>query len=869
MKETVKRLYQLLLQLFPVGFREDFGHEMEAVFESEWEDGRKQGSGSRTLLRAGWAILRAAPGEHFDVLRQDVKTWWRSALRTPSSTLAAVATLALGIGTSSALFGVLLAVLWNPLPYPEDDSLVRIFASWGGSEQGSVSTPEYLDYRERASSFQELALYRESNGNLAGEEGRSVERVSILAATASLVRVLGVTPLLGRWYNQIEDAPGGASVAVIGHDLWSQRFAEDPNLLEKTLVIDGVLTRIIGVMPKGFYYPQADSQIWLPLRVDPLRPGNRGAHNRRVVARLKPGVSLDAARQEMFAVAEGFATEFPDNYPKLSRFNIVLIPLLEHAVGEASQVLWTLMGAVFLVLLVACANVANLLLAKGVLRRPEMALRAALGARPTRLLRQMLTESLILSSIATLLGAATAGGLIELLPWLNPGPVSRLDEARLDATVLIFAALLGLSTAFLAGWLPALHLIRLRGSGLGSTGRASEPRRRTRLILVVAEIALAVVLLWSSGLVVRSFGKLAEVQPGFESDDVLTAWISVEETSHSTDRQVASYFDRLLSSLSRLPGVETVGLTSLLPLSGDDEDFDFGIEGKAPPASGIDPNSEARIVGGAYFESLAIPLLRGRFFSPTDTLDAPRVVVVSRYLSEKYWGGLDALGKRVKLWGLDNPGPLWTIVGIVEDIRHLDLTGDPAPVLYYPQQQLPRRDMALVLRGPDGRTDDLAARLRQEVHQLDARQALFAIRPLSDYVAERVAPVRFSSLLLIGFAVVALLLTVIGIHGLLAFAVRRRRTEIGIRLAVGASQRNILGEVVGEGMLLVGIGCLFSISASIPLSQLLSHLLFEISIVDPITLLSLAGIVTLTGLGACLLPALRATRIDPVKALKS
>jgi len=691
----------LCVRAYPPQFRRRFGSDLAAQYPRP----------ARSALRAGLRVTvdlvrggigariddaRNRPAERLDGLRTDAVHAVRSVRRRPLFAGMVVATLALAAGLNAAVFGILDTTLLRPLPYPADRDLVSIGNLWTGFTHASVSLPEYVDYSSRARSFASMAVYSNASINLAAS-GSAAERVQGTRATASFFDVLGVAPLLGRTFTADEDATG-ARVAVLSHAFWMRRYGGDPGIIGGTLETDGAAEEIVGVMPASFECPSALTDVWIPMNLVPGDAGGRGAHNRRVIARLAPGVSLHQAQDEMRRIASQLQQEYADHYPSGSGWGIEVVPLRERLVGDLRAPLQALMIAVAFVLLIACANVANLMVARTTERSREIATRTAFGASRGRLVRQTLFEGLLTGAGGGLAGLLLAAALFAALqPWL-PQDLPRPANVLSDLRVIAFSILVTAGAGALTAALTAMRATRMPAVDALKGARATADAHRARALLTTAQVSLAVLLLVCAGFALRSFVRLLAIDPGLRTDHVATARITLSGARYPDAAARLAFFDRTQAALARQPGVLRAGAVSMLPLTGQTNDWTFGVEGYVPPVAGVPTTEQARVVHGDYFGLMGIQLRAGRLFAPSDHASAPRVVIVSELLARKYWRDGDAVGRRVRLWGLDSDEPWSTVVGVVADIRHITLEDAPVPFLYFPLAQWPSPNMTLVAR---------------------------------------------------------------------------------------------------------------------------------------------------------------------------
>ncbi|MET0623131.1 MAG: ABC transporter permease [Pyrinomonadaceae bacterium] len=819
-----------------------------------------------------------------ETLRQDVRFGLRTLRKRPGFTLVAVLTLALGIGANSAIFSVVNAVVLRPLPYAAPERLVALWGNLNqkGFEELELSAPEFVDFRARgAHVFEDAAAYYEGGFNMTG--AGEPERVQGVYATASLFNTLGVAPSRGRAYTAEEDRPGSNDVVVISHSLWRRRFNADPAVAGKSVMLDGRASTILGVMPADFHFPNNDTDIWKPAAFDAdlLSPNNRGSHFMSAVARLKEGFTLARAGEEVAALARAQGAENANSYPR--GFGASIRPLAEEVVGTSVRTsLFVMLGAVGLVLLIACANVANLLLARASSRRKEVAVRTALGAGRVRIMRQLLTESALLSLAGGAAGLVLALWGIDLLVALAPEGTPRVAEVGLDAGVVAFTFGVSLLTGVVFGLVPALHASKvdlnesLKEGGRG--GGEGERRGSLRGLLVVGEFALALVLLAGAGLLVKSFARVLGESPGFDARGVLTMRLVLPQTKYGSYDGHRAFYSNLFGRLRALPGVEAVGANNLLPLNGNGGSRTFLIEGRPVPPGQPKPEEQLRFITPGYFASMRVPVLRGRDFGERDVQTAPRVAVVSRSMAERHWPGEEAVGKRIAYAGIGrghDQTPEWIeVVGVVGDVRHRGLDLESKPEIYVPVYQplfsnrpVPPLSLYVAVR-TSGDPAALAAAVRREVAAVDPEQPVANVRTMEERLAESVAQRRFNMTLLGVFACVALVLAGVGVYGVMAYAVARRTHEIGIRVALGAQRGDVVRLVLRQGMWLALAGVGAGLAGAYAVTRLMSGLLYGVSPTDPLTFVGVALLLAAVGLLACLVPARRATKVDPMTALR-
>ena len=790
------------------------------------------------------------------ILLQDIRYGLRILWKNPGFTVICVLTLALGIGANTAIFSVVNALLLRPLPVPQAERLMMVWDTQPGALRAPAAYPEYLDWKERARVFQELGAFFETAPSLTGKG--EPEQLQAIRVTSGLLPMLGVAPSPGRNFNPEEEKPDAERVAIISDALWKRRFAADPAVLGTKIVLGGEPHVVVGILPPGPVL-EMHPDVCVPLRLS-VEKAPRGLHFLRVLGRLRPGPDLAQARAELESAARQMRTD------KLTRHGIEIVPLQESMVGETRPALLVLLGAVGFVLLIACANATNLLLARAATRRKEIAIRLAVGAGRLRLIRQLLTETLILSVLGGGLGLLLALWGVDLLVSAVPR-LPRLEEIRIDGVVLAFTTGISLLTGLLFGLAPALQAASadlqesLKEGGRQSGGSAA--RRRLRNLLVVSEVALSLVLLIGAGLLIRSFERVLGDERGFDASRVLAVDLNLPPASSEPAKQIA-FFSALLDRVQKLPGVEAAGVVSHLPLSGNNTNSGIKIEGRSWPEDET-PLADDRLVSTDYFRSLRIPILKGRAFTEQDREGAPRVAIINESLARRFFPNVDPIGKRIDMnWKSSG----WQeIVGVVGDVKHDGLDLPSSPAIYVPFLQAPDAGMTLVVRS-GGDPLGLVQVIRDEVHHVDKNQPLSRVRTMEAVVAESVGPRRISMSLLSGFAALALFLAAIGIYGVIACSVTQRTHEIGIRMALGAGRGDVLRLVVGQGLKLVGMGVALGLIAAWPLARLLSGLLFKVSATDPWTFAAIPLLLAGVALCACYLPARRAARVDPLTALR-
>jgi putative ABC transport system permease protein len=874
-----ERIVEVVGSLVPAGRRAAWTQEWRAELVHHWAGLTRHGlvrwrSKLDLLARTAGSLpdaleMRRQEGGA-DMLDHELKYALRGLLKHRGFTLVAALTLALGIGANSAIFSIVEAVLLRPLPFPEPERLVTIWHHYRTLDRASVSPPNFLDYRSQNSTLDGMAAVATGNFNLAGEP--EPERVVGAKVTAGFFPVLGVAPVLGRGLLAEDNEPGHDGVVVLSHGVWTRRFGSDPGLIGRTVDVEGKPMTVVGVLPAGFRFGEAE--MWMPLvfRPEQLTDDERGSEFLDVVARLKPGVLVSTAQQDLDLIGRRIAEK---GSPKLRRYiedsgwGITVLPLHEWLVGGVRPALLVLLGAVGLVLLIACANVGSLLLARSTARRRELAIRSALGASRVQLIRQLLTESLLLALLGGIGGLLLAQWITAALASLGLKGIPRLEEIRIDPSVVLFTSGATVFTGLLFGLFPALQSTRLgleatlREGTAGNAGARSS--RRLRSVLVVTEVALALVLLAGSALMLESVARLLAVDPGFRTEGRLTLQVAALRSKYSKDGLAAEFDVRLLERLSAVPGVISAGAVNLLPLTPTDWTQTFDVEDHQLGPGEAPPGCHVRIVLGDYFRTMGIPLLHGRAFTEQDGADSPDVALIDAAGAQRLWPDRDPLGRRIRLG--DEKGPWSTIVGVVGDVKHGGLTSPSDLHVYRPLRQHPTRSLSFVLKG-SGDVATLIPAVREAVRQIEPDQPIYNVQTMDQIVSDAVARPRFSMLLLACFATAALLLAALGIYGVLADSVAQRTREIGLRMALGARRRDVVRLVVGQGMSLTAAGIGAGTIAALGLTQALRSLLFGVSPTDPPTLAGVAAILVAVALVACVVPARRATRIDPLEAIR-
>lgn len=797
---------------------------------------------------------------------KDILYGIRSLARHPGFTVVALITLALGIGANTAIFSVVNAVLLRPLPFDDPERIVWVWDTQPQLAKAPAALPDFIDWKDQNRSFEHLAAYQ--SGKMFLDTGDGTTDTSVGLVTPELFSVFHVSPIMGRIFTDEETLPARFRVAVLSHSIWQNRFGSDPNVLGRTIQLNGAAFTIIGVMPAGFSYPD-DAELWRPLPIDPAKL-DRGPHYLQVVGRLKSGVALAQAQADMSTIAARLSQEYRE---KNAGHGVKLERLANVVVGDIGLALYVLLGAVGFVLLIACANLANLMLARVGARQKEIAVRTALGASRLRIVRQLLIESIMLAIGGGVVGLLLAFWAVGWVVSLSTDTIPRVHEINIDPRVAGFTLLVSLATGVLFGLAPAIQVSRpdladaLKESGRGTAGHR---RNRLRSALVVSEVALSLVLLVGAGLMIRSFAKLSQVDPGFKPAQVLTLGTTLLRAKYPEDEQVAQRFSQILESAATVPAVLSAGAISDLPLTGSNISDSFTIEGRPPIAKEAEPSTEYHVVTPRYFESMGIPLLSGRDVAPTDTRQSPNVVVINDVFARRHFAGENPLGHRLKLQGQERDPLL--IVGVVGNVKQLGLDEQPPPEVFVPFLQDPlfpdyQRSMMIVARSKSD-PGAIAGPLRAAVTSVDKSLPVYALKPMTENLRDSLARRRFNLVLLSIFSCVALALAAVGIYGVINYSVNQRTHEMGIRMALGARPLDVVQLVVRQSMLLVLGGVATGLVASWALTRLMKSLLFDVSETDPLTFAVIASLMILVALLACLVPARRATKVDPLLALR-
>jgi putative ABC transport system permease protein len=801
-----------------------------------------------------------------ETLIQDLRYAIRMLLKKPSFTAIVVLALAIGIGANTAIFSVVNAILLRQLPYKQPDRLSMIWMDNPklGVDQDWHSYPNYVDYKEQNQVFEDMAAFNNRSFNLTGA-GDPVRVVGVWTS-ASLFSVLGVEPTLGRAFTEEEEEPGKDLVVILSNGLWQRRFGGDTGIVGQPINLNGVNRTVVGVMPASFGFPEKRTELWIPLALNPQRKQARFAISYKAVGRLKPGVTMEQASADMGAIAK----RIDDQYFQ-SGYGINLVKLHSQETGKVRPALLVLLGAVAFVLLIACANVANLLLARAAMREKEIAIRLALGAGRSRIVRQLLTESALLAVAGGGVGLLLAVWGLDALVALSPADIPRLDQTRIDGRVLAFTLAVSLITGLVFGLVPALQASKpdlndsLKESGRGSTSGKSAMRIRS--LLVVSEIALSLVLLVGAGLLIRSFMRLQQFDLGFNPDNLLTMRIQLPGSKYREGKQVASFYQQLLERLETVPGVHSVGAISDVFLTDTPNSTNFTIEGRpvAVGAEAIEVPLDS--VSPSYFRVMGIPLLSGREFDDRDVDGTTPVAIINETFLRRFFPGEDPIGKRYVYGGPDPRNQWITIVGVVGDMRRTGFDRPVRPETFLPEAQATDNALTIVARTANDPASFTGA-LRNEVWAIDKDQSVYDIKTMHETLSEMRSQRRFNMLLFGIFAAVALTLAAVGIYGVISYSVTQRTHEIGIRIALGAEKSDVLTLIVGQAMTLAGIGITIGIAGSLAFTRLMAGLLYGVSATDPATFGVIAVLLAGVALLACYIPARRAAKVDPMVALR-
>jgi putative ABC transport system permease protein len=799
-------------------------------------------------------------------LLQDVRYGLRALRRNEGFAAVAILTLSLGIGANTAIFSVVNGVLLRPLPYPEPE---RLYTLWhkalnGEYTRGAVSPGNFDDWRRGSTTFNAMAAYRWTNASLAGH-GEPM-RLAGIRSMGSIFEVLQTPPLLGRTFAGVDDEPSAAPVVVLGYSTWQRVFGGDPGVIGRSILIDNRATTVVGVMPLEFRFPDRDAEFWMPSGFPSDLRQSRTEYFLQVVARLRPGASASAGSAELESIMARARQAHPQANENVT---VAVRPFDEDLTRNVRTRLLVLMGAVTLVLLIAAGNVGNLLLARAATRGREIALRQALGAGRARLVRQLLTESLLLGILGGAAGLGVAAVLLDLLRALLPADLPRLDEVTIDASVLAFTMLVSLAAGVLFGLVPALQLAGRTTVGAMREGARGTGRHRLRGALVISELALAVVLLTGAGLLLKSFSRLQQVDPGFQTARLVTFRVSLPESRYPEHARRLQFFQRALEGVRRLPGVTSAAIVDRVPVAGGGSGAWLNISGRPLPPNQTPPVVRYQVVSPEYFRTMGIRLVRGRLLTEDDRADHAPSVVISRSLARRFWPSEDPIGRTVVLGPLKGPFPPTAVVGIVEDVKLEGLDAETPAIVYLPHAVMPLfGNFDFVVRTAGDLTGVARAATRQ-IQALDPTLPVFSVGSLEEVVQASIAPTRSSMLLLVLFAIVAVVLAAIGVFGVVSFVVSQRVREIGIRMALGADPAGVRRLILGQGMRQAVAGIILGIAGSLALTRVMGTLLFGVSPTDPATFAMAAAALLGVAALACYVPARRATRIDPTVALRA
>ena len=819
-----------------------------------------------------------------NTLMQDLRYALRGFKKSPVFTVAAVVSIAIGIGANTAIFSVANALLLQPLPYADAERLAILWNRSPGLNiaEDWFSTAQYFDMKNGHKGFEQLAIAIGSNQNLTGPF--EPERIGVIRASSNLLPMLGVKPALGRLFVPEEDAPGRGATALLSHGTWRRRYGSDPAIVGRTVTLNGKVYEVVGVLPESFSLPREvlptldmaeDGEMFVPLPLGVSAVTDRGHEDYNVIGKLKPGVTAAQAQAEMDTITRRLRADHSDVYPPNGGLTFSVVPLLDQVVGNVRRTLMLLTGSVAFVLLIACANVANLLLSRALGREKEIAVRVAVGATGRRLTSQLLSESLLLSFMGGTLGVLLSFAAVRWIHVLQPKNIPRLDHIAVNWEVLGFTVLLCGFAGVLFGLAPAMGARRINpaetlvAGGRGSTsanpvfGRGNNVRRT----LAVAEMALSMVLLIGAGLLLRSFAHLQDVPPGFNPDGVLTLELTMTGPRYADAPTVRNTYRDLWDRLDLLPGVVASGGITSLPLSGF---FAWGpvtIEGRVPPPGENFINADQRLVGGRYFEAMGVPIVKGRAFKPDDTTEKDRVIIVDEFMANEYWPNQDPIGKRVRFGDLKSEAPWRSVVGVAGRVKQYSLETDGRIAIYIPQTQSGARALYVTVRTNADPTA-LMASVKQEIRAIDPDLPLYRVRTMRSWIDQSLARPRFVMTLLALFAAVALALAAIGIYGVMAFLVSQSTREIGIRMALGATERAVTSLVLGQGMRIVTMGATLGFLASLGVARLMSSLLFGVGSTDVLTFVSALVLLSVIALAATYVPARRAAKTDPIESLR-
>jgi putative ABC transport system permease protein len=901
-RSIAERFYRALLRLYPPAFRDEFGDAMVEFFRDRMSQSRGRGRQLFIGLGAAGDLIRNAIPARIDDLTltytrrrrerlatldvpsliprrredhmltsvlQDLRFALRGMRRAPAFALTVFATLAIGIGASVAVFSVVNGVLLKALPYPEPERIVRVEHT---APYGTVSEPEFVDYKRETSALSLLAAYVTGNATLASPDGEP-ERIRVTSVSEDFLSTLGARMWLGRSFTAEENRRGGPFAVVMSHGLWQRRYGSDSSIIGSTIVVNGRPRSVVGVLPPGVEFPAPDIGLWAPLRLNYDTLWTRNNHYLEVIGRLAPDASIERARLQIAELARRFGRDFPETYDPARPLVTRVATLSTAMVADTRPYIVTLFVAVTFVLLIACANVANLMLSRGESRRREVAIRTAMGASRFRVVRQALTESLLFALIGGAAGLSIAAGTVNAVRAAVPASVPRAGDIAVDVGVLLFALGITLITGVLCGVVPAFRVARDDASDTlkegGRSAGSARGRGRVRRGLVVAEIALAVVTLSGAGLMLRSLWNMQSIDRGFEPERVLAVQVA---PAVPEDDRATQLYDRFLERVRAIPDVVHAGAVQDLPITDGNSMWSILVDGAPQTSVANAPAAMPQKVTHGYFEAMRIPVVRGRIFTAADRVDAPLVAVINETMARKLWPGKDAIGGTVKL--LNETLPWVTVVGVVKDVRSSGFLTDPPPTMYFPQAQagksawyVPSTLWLIVRTNADPRA--VVGQIRSIVREIAPAAPIARVQTMSDAVAASVAPRRFTTLLLLAFAMVAMILAGLGIYSVIAYAVSQRRAEMGIRMALGARRGQVVSQVLGEGVRTAAVGAAVGIVLALATTRFLRAMAVGVSPGDPGTLAVVAVTLMLVAVAAAYVPARRASGVDPARAIRA
>jgi putative ABC transport system permease protein len=868
------RVFRALTRLLPSEFRGDYEREMSVMFHAERQAAPGPGGLARVWLATIADVFRTAPGEHLDILRRDLAYTRRILARRPALTITAIVTLALGTGANTAIFSVVNGVLFAPMPYPAAERLVLVQEQRGERDPGTTGYLSFDALRNENASFESLAAFGSWSAIFTGD-GKDAERAVGARVTWNYFRTLGLRPALGRDFESSEDDPDHRRVAIISDALWHRRYNADPGVVGRPVTINQATYILAGVMPPGIddlvttrKFP--DAQVWTLLGyAEALPQACRTCRHINVVGRLRRAVAPEAAQIDLSRIYHSLAARFPTDYDRPSA---VVTPVAAHVLGPVRRPLYLLWGAVGLLLVIACANIANLLLIRASEREEEIAIRRALGVSPSRMLRQLMTEAIVLALLGGAAGATLAWWATALLVANGPADIPRLDEVQVNGRVLLYALGVSLATGLIFGMAPARALIARRDAGTQSARRvtAGPAVWRHRATLIAVNVALSALLLVGSGLLVRSFLRVLRVDTGFTTSQLLTFEVDLTGRRYAESAGITLFYDAVTARLRALPGVTHVSGATQLPLTGSIDRAGITIEGRVHDNPAAAPNADRFAVRPEYFAAMGIPLIRGRLFTSSDGQGAIPVAIVSQTMAEQLWPSEDPLGRRIRIAGGDG-NPMRTIVGIVGDVRHYGLALPATMQVYMPHAQMyyPEPILSLIVRVAGDRDPlSLAGSVREQVRAVDALQPINRLRSFDAIISQSLAARRFTLVLLVAFAVTALVLAVVGLYGALSYLVTQREREIGVRVALGAGSAQIRSLVIRQGMIPTMVGLIAGLLASVGVSRVVESMLYATSARDALTYAAVFMVIGGCALTACLFPARRAAGVDPAVTLR-